>query len=143
VTPDRRFVRIGISGTFSMLTPTGPLVPVQIPVPTFLYGPGLSVTAGRPEKIFQMFFPSPRGTVIQINSAATVPTDGLASLGGTSSSMSARNEFGVPGLGKIPGTGRLFRNVGQGSELSTVRVGVSARVISLEEEERRFLENGK
>jgi len=143
VLPDRRSVRIGISGTFSMVTPTGPLVPVQIPVPTFLYGPGRGVTAGPPEKIFQMFFPSPRGQIIQINSAATVPTDGLASLGGFSSSMSARNEFGVPGLGKLPGTGRLFRNVAQGSELSTLRVGVSARVISMEEEERRFLEQGR
>ena len=72
-----------------------------------------------------------------------VPSDGFASLGGFSSSMSARNEFGVPGLGKIPGTGRLFRNVAQGGELSTVRVGIGARVISLEEEEQRFLEAGK
>jgi hypothetical protein len=143
VLPDRRSVRIGISGTFSMVTPTGPLVPVQIPVPTFLYGPGRGVTAGPPEKVFQMFFPSPRGTIIQINSAATVPDGGLASLGGTSSSFAARNEFGVPGLGKLPYGDRLFRNIGQGGEIRTTRVGVSARIISLEEEERRLLDGDR
>src|SRR5437773_2694981 len=75
--PDGRFVRIGIRGTFSMVTPTGPLVPVQIPVPSFFYGPGKGFTAGRPENVFQMFFPSPRGTIIQINSAASAPDGGL------------------------------------------------------------------
>lgn len=142
VSADRRFVRIGIRGTFGLVTP-GPLVPVQIPVPQFLYGPGKGFTADPPEKIFQMFFPQPKGTLIRINSTAGVPSGGLASLGGFSNSMTARNEFGVPGLGKVPYGGRLFRNVAQGADQSSIRIGVSARVISLAEEEQRFLEQGR
>jgi len=136
---DYRSVRISVRGTFGMITPTGPMIPVQIPVPQFFYGPGKGFTSGPPEKIFQMFFPAPRATIFQINSAASVPADGFASLGGFDSSMSARNEFGVPGLGHIPYAGRLFRNVGQGSSTSRVGLGVSARVFSLLEEDERLL----
>jgi hypothetical protein len=39
VLPDRRWVRIGVSGTFTGLTGLR-LTPVQIPVPTLLQGPG-------------------------------------------------------------------------------------------------------
>src|SRR5262245_58821338 len=139
VSGDRRSVRISVRGTFGMITPTGPMIPVQIPVPQILYGPGKGFTAGPPEKIFQMFFPAPRATIFQINSAASVPADGFASLGGFDSSMSASNEFGVPGLGHIPYAGRLFRNVGQGSSTSRVGLGITARVFSLLEEDERLL----
>jgi ferredoxin len=43
VSADRRFVRIGVSGSFAMPT-LGPLVPIQIPVPTILQGPGNAIT---------------------------------------------------------------------------------------------------
>lgn len=139
VSGDRRFVRIGLRGSMGFVAPTGPPIPTQIPVPTFLYGPGINTTVTRPEKIFQIFFPAPKGTIIRFNSTVTVPSDGFASLGGYSSRMESRNEFGPPMVSKVPYLGRLFRNVGYGADLSTHSVGVSARIFSMEEEEQRFL----
>ena len=51
----------------------------------------------------------------------------------------ARNEFGTPGLGKIPYASRLFKNIATGRQTTSSRIGVSVRIISLEEEERKLL----
>ena len=45
--PDRRWVRIGVSGSFNFVQP-GPFVPVFTPVPTILQGPGRGLTVAPP-----------------------------------------------------------------------------------------------
>jgi hypothetical protein len=46
VSPDRRWVRIGVRGSFSILSGVNP-TPVQVPVPTILQGPGRFFTVIR------------------------------------------------------------------------------------------------
>ncbi len=139
VSADRRFVRIGVNGTFTFPNLRAPLVPIQIPVPTVLYGPGKGKTVGPPERIFQVFLPQLAFTTIGLNTGGFVPDGGTAVLGGYQSVMEARNEFGVPVLSRIPYLSRLFRNVGYGRQASGFNIAVSPRVIILEEEEQKLL----
>src|SRR5262249_38502573 len=120
-----------------------PLNVIQTPVPTILYGPGTGVTVGRPVNIFQIALPFNGGPIsLRLNSAVTVPDGGTASVGGVSSLSEGPNEFGPPLLSNTPYLGRLFRNVGYGREVSNFRVLVGVRIISMAEEEQRFLEQG-
>ena len=139
VGPGATSVRVGISGTFAIPT-MGPLVPIQIPVPSIFFGPGKKFTAGQQEKIFTIFLPFRNVTSMGVNTTVTVPDGGTVVVGGFSSSAEGRNEFGPPGLSQTPYLGRLFRNVGTGRQTTSSRVGVSVRIISLEEEERKLLE---
>ena len=68
-----------------------------------------------------------------------VPDGGVAVQSSVSSALEARNEAGVPILGKVPYLGRGFRNVGTGSSISTVQRSVSVRIISLIEEDAKLL----
>jgi hypothetical protein len=138
VSSDRRFVRIGISGTFSMALP-GPIIPIHVPVPTILLGPGRGVTIGPPEGVFRSFRMQPTFESLQLNTTVNVPDGGTVVAGGFSTASEARNEFGPPFLSGIPYLGRAFRNVGYGRESRRVSLGVSARIISMEEEEEIFL----
>jgi hypothetical protein len=131
-------VRLGISGTFSIPT-MGPLVPIQIPVPSIFYGPGKKFTAGQQEKIFTIFLPFRNVENIGVNTTVIVPDGGTTVIGGFQSSAEARNEFGTPGLSQVPYLGRLFKNVASGRQTSSSRIGVSVRIISLEEEEQKLL----
>jgi hypothetical protein len=55
VSADRRFVRLNISGTFNFFTP-GPWRPIQVAVPTLLYG-SRGPVATQPIKIVQIMLP--------------------------------------------------------------------------------------
>ena len=68
-----------------------------------------------------------------------VPDGGTLVLGGYSFQADTRNEYGVPGLGKIPYLSRGVRNVGASSVSGSSRISISVRVIRMEEEEARFL----
>ena len=138
VGPDRTFVRVNISGTFTIPT-MGPVVPIQIPVPSIFYGPGRKFTAGQQEKILQIFLPFASSETLGVNTTVMVPDGGTAVLGGFQSSAEARNEFGPPGLGKVPYLNRLFNNTAYGKQTTSSRIGVSVRIISMEEEERKLL----
>ena len=72
-----------------------------------------------------------------MQTTATIPDRGSATLGGYSLLSSGRNEFGVPGVGKVPYAGRAVGNVGYGREATVGRVSASVRIISLREEEFR------
>ncbi len=74
-----------------------------------------------------------------MNTTVNVPDGGTAVVGGFTQSSEARNEFGTPGLGKVPYLGRLFRNTASGRQTSSARLSVSVRIISLEEEEQKLL----
>ncbi len=79
-----------------------------------------------------------------VSSAVVVPDRGSANVAGYSSLAEGRNEFGPPGLSQIPYVSRLFRNIGYGRQQRSFRLNVSARIISMQEEEERFLaENGQ
>ncbi len=68
---------------------------------------------------------------IGVQTTATVPDGGTASLGGYSGLSEGRNALGAPGLGR-PG-----RNVGYGRSVISRRVTASVRIIDLREEEYR------
>jgi hypothetical protein len=115
--PGRRWVRLGITGSFFMPLP-GPLIPVQAAVPSIFFGPGRGVT---------------------VRSAISVPDGGSALLGGFSTSIQARNEFGAPVAGSVPYLSRGFRNTAFGRGISATGMSVGVRVISMEEEEQKLL----
>ncbi|MCI0461346.1 MAG: hypothetical protein L0Z62_30730 [Gemmataceae bacterium] len=142
VSGDRRFVRVRVAGTFTVPNFNAPLVPIQIPVPTLLYGPGGSVIAGQRVNIFQVFVQRPTVTTININTTVSVPAGGSAVVGGFSSFAEGRNEFGPPVLSGVPAFNRLVRNTAYGRDLRAPRILIGARVFSMREEEERFLAQG-
>ncbi len=84
-----------------------------------------------------VYVPLPIFSSIRIQTTVAVPDGGSVNLGGYSQLSEGRNEFGTPGLGKLPFAGRGFRNVSSGRQVTTTRVNVRARVIDLREEEYR------
>jgi Flp pilus assembly secretin CpaC len=84
-----------------------------------------------------VYVPVPGFTSILIQTTVAVPDGGSVNLGGYSQLSEGRNEFGTPGLGKLPYVGRGFRNVGSGRQATSTRVNVRARIIDLREEEYR------
>jgi type II secretory pathway component GspD/PulD (secretin)/tetratricopeptide (TPR) repeat protein len=136
VSADRRFVRLNLFPSMTNLASTNvPLIPVQIPVPTFLFGPGPNTTIGPPENIVQMFFQQPAFTTIFLNTTVNVPDGGTVLLGGLKTLSEGRNEFGPPILSKIPYISRLFRNTAYGREAQSLMIMVTPRIIINEEEE--------
>ncbi len=114
-----------LAGVVVVAATLAPTVGAQQPRPYLLYTPS-PVTQQRP-----------LATSISIRSTLSVPDGGEASLGSYSTSSMGRNEQGVPVLGKVPGLGRGFRNIGYGRSVGSARVSVRVRVIDLREEEYR------
>jgi type II secretory pathway component GspD/PulD (secretin) len=140
ISADRRFVRLNLQPTMTNLaSATVPLIPVQIPVPTILFGPGAASTTGPPENIFQMFFQQPTFDTISLATTVNVPDGGTVLLGGLKTLSESRNEFGPPILSKIPYLDRLFKNVGYGREAQSLMIMVTPRIIINEEEEQIFI----
>ena len=139
VSADRRFVRLNLTPNLTNLANANvPLIPVQIPVPQLLEGPGSgNTTVGQPV-IFQMFFQQPTFTTITVNTTVNVPDGGTVLLGGLKTMSEGRTEFGPPILSKIPYLSRLFRNTAFGREGQSLMIMVTPRIIINEEEERIF-----
>lgn len=86
------------------------------------------------------------GTTIQlptfsfttVSTTVSVPDGGTVLLGGIKRLREGRNEFGVPGLSKIPYVNRLFKNVGIGRETQSLMLMVTPRIIIQEEEEKKL-----
>ena len=74
---------------------------------------------------------------VRLQTTAAIPDRGSATLGGYSLLSSGRNEFGVPGIGKVPYAGRAVGNVGYGRQTTIGRVNASVRIIDIREEEFR------
>ncbi|HYT95447.1 MAG TPA: hypothetical protein VEL76_42400, partial [Gemmataceae bacterium] len=111
------------SAPHSARTPTGSTKTEKKPRPT---GQGAGGFAG----------------ALQLNTTMTIPDGGTVVVGGYSSMVEARNEFGPPLLSNVPYANRLFRNVGYGRQSGSARVLLGVRIISLREEEERFLSQG-
>ncbi len=142
VSADRRFVRLNLRPQLTNLANANvPLIPVQIPVPQLLEGPGNgNTTVGQPV-IFQMFFQQPTFTQISVDTTVNVPDGGTVLLGGLKTMSEGRNEFGPPILSKIPYLSRLFKNVAYGRDGQSLMIMVTPRIIINEEEEQIFLGN--
>ncbi len=98
--------------------------------PYSVYNPGL--TSLRPA-----YVTVPTTTQLNLQTTVTVPDRGSVTLGGYDRYSDGRNEYGAPGLGKVPYGDRGFRNVGYGRDVKSVRTVVGVRIINLEEEEER------
>lgn len=68
-----------------------------------------------------------------VQTSVLVPDSGGASLGGVSRHATGWTGRGVPGLGKVPGLGRLFSNRAAGSSASTSGSSVHVTIIDLQE----------
>jgi hypothetical protein len=82
VSADKRFVRLNINGFWSQ--PAGPvqLIPVQLPVPQALEGPGNATTTLTQSVIFQMFLQQPTFAQIRFNGQVNVPDGGTVLIDG-------------------------------------------------------------
>jgi type II secretory pathway component GspD/PulD (secretin) len=139
VSADRRFVRLNLTPTLTNLASANvPLIPIQIPVPQLLEGPGAATTILGQPVIFQMFFQQPTLTSISVNTTVNVPDGGTVLLGGLKTMSEGRNEFGPPILSKIPYLSRLFKNVAYGRDGQSLMIMVTPRIIINEEEEQIF-----
>jgi hypothetical protein len=88
-------------------------------------------------------FVAPTGfPVVSLNTTFSVPDGGTAVVGGYSSLAEGRHEYGPPGLSNIPYGSRLFKNIGYGRQVRSVRVLVGVRVFSMREEDERLLSQG-
>src|SRR5947207_12316200 len=68
-------------------------------------------------------------TALQLQTSVNVPDGGEVLAGGYSSAHEGRNEFGTPGLGKIPLLNRGLNNVGYGRSIRKSTVSVRVRII--------------
>jgi type II secretory pathway component GspD/PulD (secretin) len=142
VSADRRFVRLNLTPNLTNLANANvPLIPVQIPVPQLLEGPGNASQAIGQPSIFQMFFQQPTFTSITVNTTVNVPDGGTVLLGGLKTMSEGRNESGPPILGKIPYLNRLFTNTAYGRDGQSLMIMVTPRIIINEEETEIFVGN--
>ena len=81
----------------------------------------------------------PTTTAMGLQTTVNVPDGGAMLLGGYSSRASGRNEFGTPVIGRLPGAGRPFRNIGYGNSLNPTSAIIKVRIIDLAEEDARIL----
>jgi hypothetical protein len=81
----------------------------------------------------------PAATLITGGGSVNVPDGGTRVVSSVGAVSEARNEAGVPLLGKVPSLDRGFRNVGQGRSVIGAQKSISVRIIIMEEEEARFL----
>ncbi len=140
VSADRRFVRVNLTPQMTNLSSTNvPLIPLQLPIPTTVLGPGAATTTGPPEALFQMFMQQPTFTNISLSTTVNVPDGGTVLLGGLKTLSEGRLEHGPPILSKIPYLNRLFKNVAYGKEAQSLMIMVTPRIIINEEEEDAFI----
>ncbi len=80
-------------------------------------------------------------TVRQFTASTTVsvPDRGSAQLGGVRRAAVGSTSRGVPGLGRMPGAGRLFKNRAIGSTSSVSNLRVHATIIDLNEMDQAIL----
>jgi len=139
VSADRRFVRlnlpVNLTTNFSANVPLFPITSFVVPV--FEGG-----SQGQPIP-FTQFLQQPGFTNVNIQTTVVCPDGGTVLLGGLKTLSEGRNEFGPPGLSKIPYLNRLFKNVGIGRETSHVMIMVTPRIIINSEEEINQTEGGR
>jgi general secretion pathway protein D len=151
VSADRRFVRMTVVpyfsniGEVSTFTFTG-----SNTTTTDSSRSGLQAAATDASKLWNQksdnSTSSSSGTTVQlptysqvtVSTTVSVPDGGTILLGGIKRLSEGRNEFGVPGLDKIPYLNRLFRNVSIGRDCSSLMMMVTPRIIIQEEEEEKL-----
>jgi general secretion pathway protein D len=144
VSSDRRFVRLTLVPFFSQVgdveeftftgttsTDTGTNVVDPNGEPT---GKKDNETVTRTGTTIQL----PSFSFTTVSTTVSVPDGGTVLLGGIKRQSEGRNEFGVPGLSKIPYVNRLFKNVGIGRNTASLMLMVTPRIIIQEEEEEKL-----
>lgn len=129
VSADRRYVRMTLSPTFTVLESFN-----TIQVPAAVGGSGLGGGSATINGTIQL----PQFTFTTVQTTVTVPDGGTVLLGGVKRLNEERKEYGVPVLSKTPMLNRLFRNIGIGRTTSSLMLMVTPRIIILEEEEERL-----
>ncbi|MGE0758536.1 MAG: hypothetical protein AB7O38_16030 [Pirellulaceae bacterium] len=144
VSPDRRFVRLTLVPFFSQVGDVQEFTfsgTTTTDTGTNVVDPNGDPTGERDNQVT-----SRAGTTIQlptfsfttVSTTVSVPDGGTILLGGIKRLSEGRNEFGVPGLSKIPYVNRLFKNVGIGRDTSSLMLMVTPRIIIQEEEESKL-----
>jgi general secretion pathway protein D len=144
VSSDRRYVRLTLVPVFSQIgdveeftfsgttsTDTGTNVVDPNGEPT---GDRDNETTVRTGTTIQL----PTFAFTTVSTTVSVPDGGTVLLGGIKRLREGRNEFGVPGLNKLPYINRLFKNVGIGRETQSLMLMVTPRIIIQEEEEQKL-----
>ncbi|MFO0967939.1 MAG: hypothetical protein U0793_20455 [Gemmataceae bacterium] len=130
VSPDRRWVRIGISAGF--IFPRISYVPVPVVTPTVLEGPGKNLTVLPIYGIRYVMAAVPAGfTTASISTTVMAPDGGSATVGGYSSSILSSVETGTPLVSGIPYLSPFVSSRAYGVSRSGFGVSVSPRVIVL------------
>jgi type II secretory pathway component GspD/PulD (secretin) len=132
ITADRRFVRMSMNPTLTVLAP-GPVNTFPIIVPIFQ---GIADDRSSPITITQLL-QQPVVQTINVATTVSVPDGGTVVLGGLKRLSEQRVEQGPPIVSKIPILNRLFKNVGFGRETESLMLMVTPRIIIQEEEEER------
>ncbi len=139
VSPDRRFIRLNVQPQFG-----SPLIDTAAATVLVQSGAVAGTLDSGPQP------PLPNGPLsVQVqptsvnlftsNTTVNVPDGGTVVLGGFRFVAEERTEYGPPILSKIPYLSRLFRNVGWSRDGGTLIFLVTARIISIEEEEQILL----
>lgn len=68
---------------------------------------------------------------IRANTTVTVPNGATKTIASYATAVQARNEYGTPGLSKVPYLKKGFTNVGYGQSMQRSSISVNVRVIDL------------
>ncbi len=139
VSPDRRFIRLNVQPQFGspLIDTAAATVLVQSGSQTGTFDSG--VQPPLPNGPLQVQIQPTSVNLFTSNTTVNVPDGGTVVLGGFRFLAEERTEYGPPILSKIPYLSRLFRNVGWSRDGGTLIFLVTARIISIEEEEQILL----
>ena len=151
VSSDRRFVRLTVVPFFSTIGSVSTFTFAGSSTTTSNSSrSGLQSAASDPSKLWNattdQATTATSGTTVQlptfsfvsVTTTVSVPDGGTVLLGGIKRLKEGRNEYGVPGLDKIPYINRLFRNVAVGRDTQSLMMMVTPRIIIQEEEEGKL-----
>ena len=85
------------------------------------------------QPIFAQIIQLPTFHTFSIATTVSIPDRGSMSLGGVDRASFGRAGAGVPGLGGIPGAGRLFGNRGIGAGVQSAGASATATIMDLQE----------
>src|SRR5262249_44846845 len=119
VSADRQSVLLDLQVKRTTLSEQVPLVPLQIPVPQLLEGPGNATTVLGQPAIFQMFIQQPQITTQSIDQKFSIPTGKPALIVAGKEARETKSESGPAVVSKIPYLSRLFKSVSYSREPGT------------------------
>jgi general secretion pathway protein D len=135
VSADRKSVFLDLQVKRTTLLEPVPLIPIQIPVPQVLEGPGAATTTLGQPVIFQMFIQQPQIATQVVDQKFSIPTGKTALIVAGKERRQTRTESAPAVLAQIPYLSRLFKNVSYARESCTTILLVTPRIIINKEEQ--------